>query len=132
MAHINLLPWRDELRKKKQQQFAVVGAGTAILGALRRNPAIRRALAACDQSDAPLVLQQTLFDRSPAVACDQSDAGVLGFLGRHPHLRAPVVACDQSDAAVLGAFYAVEHLKSVLGLGHVREVPASASLTGET
>jgi type IV pilus assembly protein PilN len=34
MAHINLLPWRDELRKKKQQQFAVVGAGTAILGAL--------------------------------------------------------------------------------------------------
>ena len=34
MAHINLLPWRDELRKKKQQQFAVVGAGTAILGAM--------------------------------------------------------------------------------------------------
>ena len=34
MAHINLLPWRDELRKQKQQQFAVVGAGTAILGAL--------------------------------------------------------------------------------------------------
>jgi len=34
MAHINLLPWRDELRKKKQQQFAVVGAGTAIPGAL--------------------------------------------------------------------------------------------------
>jgi type IV pilus assembly protein PilN len=34
MAHINLLPWRDELRKQKQQQFAVVGAGAAILGAL--------------------------------------------------------------------------------------------------
>ena len=34
MAHINLLPWRDELRKQKQQQFAVVGAGSAILGAL--------------------------------------------------------------------------------------------------
>ncbi len=34
MAHINLLPWRDELRKEKQQQFAVVGAGAAILGAL--------------------------------------------------------------------------------------------------
>ena len=34
MAHINLLPWRDELRKQKQQQFAVVGVGTAILGAL--------------------------------------------------------------------------------------------------
>ena len=34
MAHINLLPWRDELRKQKQQQFAVVTAGTAILGGL--------------------------------------------------------------------------------------------------
>ena len=34
MAHINLLPWRDELRKLKQQQFAVVGAGSAILGAM--------------------------------------------------------------------------------------------------
>jgi len=34
MAHINLLPWREERRKQKQQQFAVVTAGTAILGAL--------------------------------------------------------------------------------------------------
>jgi type IV pilus assembly protein PilN len=34
MAHINLLPWRDELRKQKQQQFAVVTAGIAIMGAL--------------------------------------------------------------------------------------------------
>ncbi len=34
MAHINLLPWREELRKQKQQQFIVVSAGTAILGAL--------------------------------------------------------------------------------------------------
>ena len=34
MAHINLLPWREELRKQKQQQFAVVSAGTAIVGGL--------------------------------------------------------------------------------------------------
>ena len=34
MAHINLLPWREELRKQKQQQFAVVAAGTAVLGGL--------------------------------------------------------------------------------------------------
>lgn len=34
MAHINLLPWREELRKEKQQQFAVIGAGTAIVGGL--------------------------------------------------------------------------------------------------
>lgn len=34
MAHINLLPWRDELRKQKQQQFAVITAGTAIVGGL--------------------------------------------------------------------------------------------------
>lgn len=34
MAHINLLPWREELRKQKQKQFAVVTAGTAILGGL--------------------------------------------------------------------------------------------------
>lgn len=34
MAHINLLPWREELRKQKQQQFAVVTAGTAIAGGL--------------------------------------------------------------------------------------------------
>ncbi len=34
MAHINLLPWREELRKQKQQQFVVVAAGTAILGGL--------------------------------------------------------------------------------------------------
>ena len=34
MARINLLPWRDELRKQKQQQFIVVGAGSAIMGAL--------------------------------------------------------------------------------------------------
>ncbi len=34
MAHINLLPWREELRKEQQQQFIVVAAGTAIVGAL--------------------------------------------------------------------------------------------------
>lgn len=34
MAHINLLPWREELRKQKQQQFAVVTAGAAIVGGL--------------------------------------------------------------------------------------------------
>ena len=34
MAHINLLPWREELRKQKQQQFAVVTAGAAIAGGL--------------------------------------------------------------------------------------------------
>jgi len=34
MAHINLLPWREELRKEKQQQFAVIGVGTAIVAAL--------------------------------------------------------------------------------------------------
>ena len=32
MAHINLLPWREELRKQKQHQFVVVAAGTAVLG----------------------------------------------------------------------------------------------------
>jgi len=34
MAHINLLPWREELRREKQQQFTVIGVGTAILAAL--------------------------------------------------------------------------------------------------
>jgi type IV pilus assembly protein PilN len=34
MAHINLLPWREELRKQKQQQFAVVTAGSAVVAAL--------------------------------------------------------------------------------------------------
>ena len=34
MAHINLLPWREELRKEKQQQFVVIGGGTAIVAAL--------------------------------------------------------------------------------------------------
>jgi len=34
MAHINLLPWREERRKEQQQQFAVVGGGAAVLGAL--------------------------------------------------------------------------------------------------
>ncbi len=34
MAHINLLPWREELRKEQQQQFAVIGVGTAIVAGL--------------------------------------------------------------------------------------------------
>lgn len=34
MARINLLPWREERRKQKQQQFAVVTAGTAVVGGL--------------------------------------------------------------------------------------------------
>ena len=34
MAHINLLPWREELRKQKQQQFAVVTAGAGVVAAL--------------------------------------------------------------------------------------------------
>ena len=34
MARITLLPWRDELRKLKQQQFIVVTAGTAVVGGL--------------------------------------------------------------------------------------------------
>jgi type IV pilus assembly protein PilN len=31
MAHINLLPWRAELRKQKQREFATVAVGSAIL-----------------------------------------------------------------------------------------------------
>lgn len=34
MAHINLLPWREELRKKKQQEFAVTAGLSAVAGAL--------------------------------------------------------------------------------------------------
>ncbi len=34
MAHINLLPWREELRKEKQQQFIVIGVGSAIVAGL--------------------------------------------------------------------------------------------------
>ncbi len=34
MARINLLPWREELRKQKQQQFIVVTAGTAVVAGL--------------------------------------------------------------------------------------------------
>jgi len=32
MAHINLLPWREELRKQKQQQFAVISGAAAVFG----------------------------------------------------------------------------------------------------
>jgi len=31
MAHINLLPWREEQRKERQRQFAVVAVGSVIL-----------------------------------------------------------------------------------------------------
>lgn len=31
MAHINLLPWREELRKERQRQFAVVSFGSVLL-----------------------------------------------------------------------------------------------------
>lgn len=34
MAHINLLPWREELRKKKQQEFITLLTLTALLGGL--------------------------------------------------------------------------------------------------
>lgn len=34
MARINLLPWRDELRREKNQEFGVVAAITAIIAAL--------------------------------------------------------------------------------------------------
>ncbi len=31
MARINLLPWREELRKERRKQFAFIGAGSAVL-----------------------------------------------------------------------------------------------------
>ncbi|MBL4606567.1 MAG: PilN domain-containing protein [Pseudomonadales bacterium] len=34
MTKINLLPWREELRKKKRQEFFTILAGTVIVGAL--------------------------------------------------------------------------------------------------
>lgn len=34
MARINLLPWRDELRKQRQREFAVAAAGSAVLAGL--------------------------------------------------------------------------------------------------
>ncbi len=34
MAHINLLPWREELRKQKQQEFSVIAGGAALVGGL--------------------------------------------------------------------------------------------------
>ena len=34
MARINLLPWREELRKQRQREFVVTAVGAAILGGL--------------------------------------------------------------------------------------------------
>lgn len=34
MAHINLLPWREELRKQQKQQFAVISLLAVVLGAM--------------------------------------------------------------------------------------------------
>jgi len=34
MAKINLLPWREELRKQKQQEFAFMSGGAAVIAAL--------------------------------------------------------------------------------------------------
>ena len=34
MAHINLLPWREELRKQKQQEFGIIAVSSAVLAGL--------------------------------------------------------------------------------------------------
>jgi type IV pilus assembly protein PilN len=34
MAKINLLPWREELRKQKQREFGIMAGGSAIIAAL--------------------------------------------------------------------------------------------------
>lgn len=34
MAHINLLPWREELRKQKQQEFGILAVSSAVLAGL--------------------------------------------------------------------------------------------------
>jgi type IV pilus assembly protein PilN len=34
MAHINLLPWREELRKQKQREFGLMAAGGVIIAGL--------------------------------------------------------------------------------------------------
>ena len=34
MAHINLLPWREELAKQKKQEFAFSAGGSVLVAAL--------------------------------------------------------------------------------------------------
>jgi type IV pilus assembly protein PilN len=34
MAHINLLPWREELRKQKQREFGITAAGSVVIAGL--------------------------------------------------------------------------------------------------
>ena len=34
MAHINLLPWREELRKQKQREFGLMAAGAVVIAGL--------------------------------------------------------------------------------------------------
>ena len=34
MAHINLLPWREELRKQKQQEFGIIAVSSVIIAGL--------------------------------------------------------------------------------------------------
>jgi type IV pilus assembly protein PilN len=34
MAHINLLPWREELRKHKQREFGIMAVGTVVIAGL--------------------------------------------------------------------------------------------------
>jgi len=34
MAHINLLPWRDELRKQKQQEFGITAISSVVIAGL--------------------------------------------------------------------------------------------------
>ena len=34
MAHINLLPWREELRKQKQREFGLIAVGSVVIAGL--------------------------------------------------------------------------------------------------
>jgi len=34
MAHINLLPWREDLRKQKQQEFGIIAVSSVVIAGL--------------------------------------------------------------------------------------------------
>lgn len=86
MAHINLLPWREEARKAKQQQFIVILAVSCVLafgvmfgvstyfgkrveGQLKRNAFIESELKILDQKIAEIkVLEQTKADLQQRMA----------------------------------------------------------------
>ncbi len=119
MAHINLLPWREELRKEQKQQFAIMSLLTVVLACLVLLYAHLYIGGMLDDQNA-----RNEYLKTETVALDQRIKAIKDLEGTRAKLQARINIIQQLQRSRPGVVHLFDEL--------ARTLPNGVYLTGIT